>query len=134
VWNGDPEHVIDVIPDFTKPDIEDQWNQARLLEEAMVAEIFYSSVCACCGHQCPHSDMQIGLTYTTDPNILEIVISCERKTIKRPSRIRLSISSKDYVIHDSYIGKLVFDICNLCYKSLSKAEPQLPDTSNKVFA
>jgi hypothetical protein len=23
VWNGDPEHVIDVIPDFTKPDIED---------------------------------------------------------------------------------------------------------------
>jgi hypothetical protein len=29
VWNGDPEHVIDVIPDFTKPDIEDRWNQAR---------------------------------------------------------------------------------------------------------
>ncbi len=29
VWNGDPEHVIDVIPDRTKPDIEDHWNQAR---------------------------------------------------------------------------------------------------------
>jgi len=23
VWNGDPEHIIDVIPYFTKPDIED---------------------------------------------------------------------------------------------------------------
>ena len=77
VWNGDPEHVIDVIPDFTKPDIEDQWNQARQLEDAMVAEIFDASVCACCGHQCPHSDMHIGLTDTTDPNILEILISCE---------------------------------------------------------
>ena len=29
VWNGDPEHVIDVILDFTKPHIEVQWNQAR---------------------------------------------------------------------------------------------------------
>jgi hypothetical protein len=29
--------VIDVIPDFTKPDIEDQWNQAFQLEDAMVA-------------------------------------------------------------------------------------------------
>ena len=27
-WNCDPKHVIDVIPDFTKPHIEDQWNQA----------------------------------------------------------------------------------------------------------
>ena len=53
-----------VIPDFTKPDIEDQWNQARQLEDAMVAEIFDSSVCACCGHRFPHSDMQIGLTDT----------------------------------------------------------------------
>jgi len=24
VWNGDAEHVIHVIPDFTKPDIEDK--------------------------------------------------------------------------------------------------------------
>ncbi len=24
VWNDDPDHVIDVIPDFTKSDIEDQ--------------------------------------------------------------------------------------------------------------
>ena len=47
VLNGDPEHVIYVIPDFTKPDIEEQWNQARRLEDAMVAEIFDSSVCAC---------------------------------------------------------------------------------------
>jgi hypothetical protein len=46
VWNGDPEHVIDVIPDFTKPDIYDQWNQARHLEDAMIAEIINSSVCA----------------------------------------------------------------------------------------
>jgi hypothetical protein len=29
VWNGDPEHVIDGMPDFAKPDIEDQWNEAR---------------------------------------------------------------------------------------------------------
>ena len=36
VWNGNPEQVIDVIPDFTKSDIEDQWNQARQLEDAMV--------------------------------------------------------------------------------------------------
>jgi hypothetical protein len=77
VWNGDPEEVIDGIPDFTKPDIEDQWNQARQLEDAMVAEIFYASVCACCCHWCSHSDMQIGLTNTIDPTILEILISCE---------------------------------------------------------
>ena len=64
VWNGDPEHVIDVIPNFTKPDIEDQRNQACQLEDAMVAEIIYSSVCVCCGHRCPHRDMQIGLKDT----------------------------------------------------------------------
>jgi hypothetical protein len=133
VWNDDPEHVIDVIPDFTKPDIEDQWNQARQLEDAMVAEIFDSSVCACCGHRFPHSDMQIGLTDTTYPNILEILISCETEKIKRPSRIRLSTSLNDYVIHDSYIGKSVFDICNLCHKSLSKAEPKLPEMCLKTY-
>ena len=38
MWNDDPDHVIHVIPDFTKPDIKDQWNQARQLEDAMVAE------------------------------------------------------------------------------------------------
>ncbi len=70
--------------------------------------------------------MQIGLKDTTDPNILEILISCETGTIKRPSRIRLSTSPNDYVIYDSYIGKSVFDICNLCHKSLSEAEPKLP--------
>ncbi len=59
VLNGDPKHVIDVIPDFTKPDIEDQWNQARQLEDVMVAEICYSSVCACCGHRCPYSDCRL---------------------------------------------------------------------------
>ena len=91
MWNGDPEHVIDVIPHFTKPDIEDQWNQACQLEDAMVAEIFDTSVCACCGHRCPHRDMQIGLKDTTDPNILEILISCETETITHPSRIRLYI-------------------------------------------
>ena len=92
VWNGDPEHVVDVIPDFTKPDIEDQWNQARhQLEDAMIAEIIDSSVCACCGHRCPHCDMQIGLTNTIYPNILEILISCETERIKRPSRDRKSV-------------------------------------------
>jgi hypothetical protein len=69
--------------------------------------------------------MQIGLTDTTDPNMLEILISSETETIERPSRIRLSTSSNDYVIHDSYIGKSVFDICNLCREYLSKDEPQL---------
>ena len=60
--NGDPEHVIDIILGFTKPDIENQWNQARQLKDAMVAEIIDSSVCACCGHRCPHKDTKIGLT------------------------------------------------------------------------
>ena len=47
MWNGDHGHVIiDVIPNFTKPDIEDQWNQARHLKDAMVAEIIDPSVCA----------------------------------------------------------------------------------------
>ena len=36
VWNGDPEHVINVISYFTKLDIEMQWNQAHKLEDAMV--------------------------------------------------------------------------------------------------
>jgi hypothetical protein len=45
MWNGDPEHVIVVIPNLTKLDIEDQWNQARQLEDVTVAEIFDSSVC-----------------------------------------------------------------------------------------
>jgi hypothetical protein len=133
VWNDDPEHVIDVIPDFTLPDIEDEWNQACRLEDAMVAEIFYSSVCACCGHRCPYKDMQIVLKDTTDPIILKILISCETKIIKRPSRIRLSTSPNEYVIHDSYIGKSVFDICNVCHKSLSKAEPKLLEICLKTY-
>jgi hypothetical protein len=91
----------------------------------MVAEMFDSSVCACCGNRCPHKDMQIGLKDTADLNILEILISCETETMKRPSRIRLSTSPNDYVIHYSYIGKSVFDICILCHKYLSKAEPKL---------
>jgi hypothetical protein len=77
--------------------------------------------------------MQIGLKDTADPNILEILISCETETIKRPSRIRLSTSPNDYFIHDSYIGKSVFDICNLCHKSLSKAEPKLPEMCLKTY-
>ena len=36
-WNGDPEHVIDAKPYFTRLDIENQGNQARKLENAMVA-------------------------------------------------------------------------------------------------
>jgi len=27
----------------------------------MVAEIFYSFLCACCGHRCPYNTMQIAL-------------------------------------------------------------------------
>ncbi len=65
--------------------------------------------------------------------MLEDLISSETKTIKLPSRIRLSTSSNDYVIHDSCIGKLVFDICNLCHKSLSKAEPQLLEMCFKTY-
>ncbi len=67
----------------------------------MVAEICYSYVCACCGHRCPRSDIQIGLIDNTDPSILEIFISSETETIKRPSQIYLSTSSNDYAIHDS---------------------------------
>ena len=78
-------------------------------------------------------DMQIGLTNTTYPNILEILISCETEKIKRPSRIRLSTSPNDYVIHDSYIGKSVFDICNLCHKSLSKVESKLLEMCLKTY-
>ena len=47
VWNGDREHVIGVISNFTKPDIEDQWNKSRQLEDDMVAKNFDSFVCAC---------------------------------------------------------------------------------------
>jgi hypothetical protein len=93
----------------------------------MVAEIFDASVCACCGHRCPHNDMQINLKDTTDPSMLEILISCEADTIKRLSRICLSTSPNDYVIHDSNIRKYVFDIGNLCHTSLSKAGPRLPE-------
>ncbi len=57
MWNGDPERVIDVIPDFTKPDIEDRWNQARQHEDVIIDEMFDASVCSCYGHRCPHSDM-----------------------------------------------------------------------------
>ncbi len=77
--------------------------------------------------------MQIGLTDTTDPNILlEILISCETEKIKRPFQIHLSASSNDYDIHDSYIEKSVFDICNLCHKSLSKARHKLPEMCLKT--
>ena len=53
MWNGNPEHVIDSILDFTKPDIEEQLNQARQLKDALAAKFVASSVCAC-----PHIDMQ----------------------------------------------------------------------------
>ena len=71
----------------------------------MAAEIVYSCVCACCGHRSPHNIMQIGLTYTIDQNILERMMTNETERIKCPSRIRLSTSSNDYVIHNSYIRK-----------------------------
>ena len=75
MWNSDPEHVMDVIQDFTEPDIEDHWEQACTLEDDMVDEIFNSYVCTYCGHRCPHKIMQIGLTYgITHPNILELLI------------------------------------------------------------
>ena len=31
--------MIEVIPDFTKSDIENQWNQVRQLEDVIVAEV-----------------------------------------------------------------------------------------------
>jgi len=71
--------------------------------------------------------MQIRLTDTIDLNILKILISSETEMIKRPSRIHVSTCLDDCVIHDSYIGKLVIDICNLWHESLSKAEPRLPE-------
>jgi len=77
--------------------------------------------------------MNIGLADTTDPNILELMISSEAETSKRHSRIRLSTCSNDYVIHSSYIRKSVFDICNVCHKSLSKNEPQLPKMCLKTY-
>jgi len=77
VWNSDHEHVTDIIQDCIKSDIEDQWNQACQLEDAMVARIFNSFVCACCVHRCPHNIKQMGLTYTIDPNILKLLISSE---------------------------------------------------------
>ncbi len=99
----------------------------------MVAEIMHASVCACYAHRCPQSDMQIGLIDTTNPNILGILISCETEKIKRPSQIFLYTSSNDYAIHDSYIGKSVFDICNLCHNSLSKTQPRLREMCLKTY-
>jgi hypothetical protein len=100
----------------------------------MVVEIFYASVCACCGHRCSHYfNMQINLTDIFNPNILEALISSETKVIKRHTRIRLSTSANDYVIHDSYIRKSVFNICNSCHEFLSKAEPQLPEMFLKPY-
>ncbi len=32
-WNDEPEHGIYVIADFTKPSINDKWNQACQLED-----------------------------------------------------------------------------------------------------
>ena len=46
----------------------------------MIKEIFYSSVCACCGHRYPHNIMQIGTADMTHPNILELLISSVTET------------------------------------------------------
>ena len=77
--------------------------------------------------------MQIGLTKTIDPNILELLISSKTESIKRPSQIRLSKISNDYDIHNSYIGKSVFDIFYVCHKSLSKEKPQRPRMCSKTY-
>jgi len=77
VWNSDLEHVIDVIPHFTKPDIEDKWNQACQLEDDMVAEVFNTFVYECFGHRCPHNTMQIGSIDNSDSNVLKLMISSE---------------------------------------------------------
>jgi len=42
-WNGDLEHVIDIIPTLTKPDIGHQWVQARQLGDVMAAEFCFFS-------------------------------------------------------------------------------------------
>jgi len=108
VWTGDPDHVIDVISNFTKLEIEDQRNQARQLEDVMDVEICDSSISACFGHRCTRSKMQIGLIDTSNASILEISTSSETQITRRPIQIRLSTSSDDYVIHDSYIWKIGF--------------------------
>ena len=125
-WNSDLEHVIDDIPDFTKPNIDDQWNQACQLEDAMVAAkknlmSLHVAVIGVLIILCKQ-----GLTDTIDRDILELSTYSETKSIKRPSRIRVSTSANDFVLHNSNIGKSVFDICNICHKSFSKKEPQLP--------
>jgi len=66
-------------------------------------------------------------------NILKLLISSETTFIKRPFQIRLFTSSNDFVIHNSYIGKSDFDICNVCHKSLSKSEPRFPKIFLKTF-
>ena len=86
--NGDPEHVIGVIPDFSKPDIEDQCvessSSAQSLKDAMVDEIVYYSVrVAVTGVLIVIK--KIGLVDTTDRNILELRIPSETEKIKRPS-------------------------------------------------
>ena len=41
MWNSDHDHVIDVILDLTKPDIEDQRNQACQIEDAIIVMFFF---------------------------------------------------------------------------------------------
>ena len=77
MWNSDPKHVINGIPNFTKPDNEDQWNQILKLEDDMDANFFNSSICTCCGYRRPRNIMRIGLIDTIHPNILELLISSE---------------------------------------------------------
>jgi hypothetical protein len=95
LWNSYTEHVIDGIPNLIKLDIEDQWNRARKLEDATDAEkiLKHFIFSSCCDHRCPRSDLQMFLTNTTNPNILDFVISNITQIIKRRSRIRSSLSS-----------------------------------------
>jgi hypothetical protein len=115
VRNGDPEHVIDVIPYFSKLDIEDMFYGIKLVGSKMPLLLgFFPYVCAWCGRRCTQWNMHIGLTYFIVSIILEIIlVSNVTEIIKRPSLIRLSTSSNKYAIQDSYIGKTPFDICNV---------------------
>ena len=75
--------------------------------------------------------MQSGLTDTTNPNIY-FSISNETEINKRPTRIRLSTSSNDYIIHNLYIEKYFFTI--VIYLSyFSKNEPQLHAMCLKTY-
>ena len=123
VCNSVHEHVINVIPDFTKPDIEDHCNQACQLKNAMDAENFYSFVCACFGHRCSHNIMQIGSTYITHPPILELLISKDTESLKRPSlefvylQVLLIMLFTILILENHFLTSVMYAMISLCVRT-----------------